>query len=211
MSERNLPVPASYVPGSQGNRRVTHTARQAGPKWMDDPDKRDRIFGIYEDYLRCLTIPEIMTKWKVSFRTVYRDIDRARQVARSQWESAVGDLLADRISARRRIMRQADEEIEKLHRTKVAGDKKAARAAQLLAVKSDQEDVIDFLLGFGKGKDRQDLLGPENAPNAVVAVIMGVKGLNVAVDLDAPPVFEGQARTLSSVPADEDDDGEEDN
>lgn len=208
MSDTSL-VPASNQPPVKPYR--SHYQRP--PKWLDDPAKRTRVAGIYKDYLRCLSIPEIITKWKVSPGTVYRDIERARNEAVRRWANSLAGLLAERIEVRYEIVREIDEALARLRKSKVQGDKRARAEKELLSLKSDQHKEVDFLTGF-KGKTEASpwkngdpgRLGAQHR----IAVIVGSAGLKATLTLEEdnpePEVLEGQFTAHDMDDEEEDDD-----
>jgi uncharacterized protein YjcR len=118
---------------------------------MDKAELRKRVFSVFSDYLKCLTIPEISEKYGISSVTVFRDIQRAREATRQEFYVDIDQLLAERIAERRRLIRKAETILQELEQLDTAPEKARAQK-EILSFISSQDEVIETLLGFSRQK-----------------------------------------------------------
>lgn len=195
------------------SRRLVNARHQSPPSWLEDPDIRKRIYGVFEDYSRHLTIPELCAKHKIGPAQVYRDIRHAKEALRMQWGDDLEVLLDERIEARRMLMRKARETYEVLEKAKpspplgLSHEGKAATLTSILAFEAAQLKAIEELMGFRKSGPnilRAGDLG-EAASGDVIAVIFGTEGSGQKVMLGdggtgTSRIIDSTAETISDEP-----------
>lgn len=152
------------------------------PRWMDDTESRRRVLGIYRDYLRGVPVDALCDKYNTSPATVYRDLRRARSEARHRYLENFTVALAERVEARRALIREAREMMLEVDMAAVSPRVKFDARFRLMQYISEQETVIDTLIGARRssnGKDGLPTLGEMAQPlnGTAVVVIAGASGV----------------------------------
>lgn len=179
------------VPFQPINRRVRQRKRQQVPRWIENPAIRMRILNVYNDYLQCMSIDELVRKYNVTAQTVFRDIRHAREALKQWWLSDLDNMLAERIEARRALIRQAQEQVRVLEESPTGGGlgsmkahDKAKAMADLLTFIAAQHKAIEELQGFRKLKQNSlDLPQLGEGGAILIGLITDVAGEGTTVRL----------------------------
>jgi len=114
--------------------------------WNEQPHIVDRVLRVYESYMEGISPVAIAEEQKVAYITVWRDIQRAKQLYLSTTASKIERLVEEAVIRRETIMESAFRDRRK------AEPKDAAGKAALLRVISENATAIEELQHL-RGKD----------------------------------------------------------
>lgn len=114
--------------------------------WNEQPHIVDRVLRVYESYMEGISPVAIAEEQKVAYITVWRDIQRAKQLYVSATASKIERMVEEAVIRRETIMESAFRDRRK------AEPKDAAGKAALLRVISENATAVEELQHL-RGKD----------------------------------------------------------
>lgn len=163
------------------------------PRWLDGNDAAlQRHRDVYHDHIvEGLKPPELSEKYRVSLTTIYKDIDRGRQLIALMHSEDLLEMLSEQIEIRRGHVRQLREQVRIIQDAQGNGEMQSPTALQTVARLHDgiakHEAGIEGLLGM-----RHRILDPEGPGGAQAAASASA---HVVIDMRSgatPKVVSGE-------------------